>query len=154
MCGGMVATRTSMARFVGRLGESGAPRIAAEDVARAMVADMAAELGGSVTWPTVGVMGLFESMMLSGLLFGVVGVFVWKTAPQGSEVAERGMAACVAGFSVVVLTAAFSGPTVTPTPTGRADNARATIAAATQAVAVADLERRAKVAATAAAGGE
>lgn len=31
-------------------GESTAPRIAAEDAARAMVADMAAALGGSVTW--------------------------------------------------------------------------------------------------------
>lgn len=35
-------------------GESASPQLAAEDAARAMVADMAAALGGSVTWPTEG----------------------------------------------------------------------------------------------------
>ena len=35
-------------------GESTAPRIAAENAARAMVADMAAALGGGVTWATEG----------------------------------------------------------------------------------------------------
>jgi hypothetical protein len=54
MCGGNRNTYFSVTLRGQVSGESGAPRIAAEDVARAMVADMAAELGGSVTWPTEG----------------------------------------------------------------------------------------------------